>query len=105
MELMIEDGVLYRNNSYFSRCEARNGREDLQPGRYKVTVMHSHAHDAELPLANGLGWIGGTDRCDIVLGLVRGRDHLIPRSHTVGLLVRALKIAAGAGKTVMLEVK
>ncbi len=104
MKLSIEQGILYVNNKYFSRCEASNGRSDIPNGRFEVTASVSHRHGRVLPQVHGFGWIGFDDQCDVILGNVRGKDDLIPCQHTVCVLLAKLEIAEDDGKTVWLEV-
>ena len=104
MKLSIEQGILYVNNKYFSRCEASNGRDDLQLTRCEVSTQYSAAHKQELPHAFGLGWIGpaaslDVPECDIVLGSVRARQSLVPCASYVGRLLAILEVAEGSGKT------
>ena len=109
MKLSIEQGILYVNNKYFSRCEASNGRDDLQLTRCEVSTQYSAAHKQELPHAFGFGWIGPASspdvpECDIVLGSVRSRQSIIPCTSYVGRLLAIIEVAEGAGKTIWLEV-
>lgn len=104
MNLSVRDGALYADNLKFCYCEAGNGRPNLPTGRYEVTTQFSHVHGRILPDAIGLGWIGASPECDIVLGGVRGRNGVIPSPASLGRLLTMLEVAEDAGTTVMIEV-
>lgn len=105
MNLKIEGADLYADNLFLCHCEAGNGRPNLQPGSHEVIVQFSHEHGAVLPDAVGLGWLGATAGCDIVLGGVRGRHGVIPSPSSLGRLLALLESAENMGRKVMLEVR
>lgn len=105
MKLVIDGDVMFASNLYFSNCEAGNGRDNVQPGRYSLTTEYSEEFGEELPCAVGLGWIGADPQHSIVLGRVRTRDGLIPCQATVERLRNLINAAAERyGKTVELVV-
>ena len=104
MNLSIRDGALYADNLKFCYCEAGNGRPNLPTGRYEVITQFSHVHGRILPDAVGLGWIGASRECDLVLGGVRGRDGVIPSPASLGRLLAMLEASEDIGAPVMIEV-
>lgn len=105
MKLSIKQGVLFAANLHFSLAEVPNGRDALQPGCYPVTVSFSHTHGEELARADGLGWIGATPQCDIVLARVRGGNGSLPCAASVGRLLSVLERCEASGETVSLVVE
>lgn len=106
MKLVLDSGILYADNLFFSYAEAPHGRATLRPGRYSVSTQFSHAHGRELPLAQDLGWIGSDPaECDIVLGRVRSGNALLPCSAHVGRLLALIEAATerGAATTLVIE--
>ena len=104
MNLLIKDGVLYADNLRFCLAEAGNGRSDIPTGRFEVSTQYAHVHGKVLPDALGLGWIGASYECDVVLGSVRGRNGVLPSPGSLGRLLAMLEVAEGNGSTVWLEV-
>ena len=105
MDLSIRDGILYADNFILCHCEAGNGRPNLPTGRYEVSTQYAHVHGKTLPDAVGLGWIGASRECDIVLGAVRGRNGVIPSSPALGRLLAILEVCEDDGKTIFLTVE
>ena len=105
MNLLIKDGVLYADNLRVCLAEPGNGRPNLPTGRYEVTTQFSHIHGRILPDAIGLGWIGASPECDIVLGGVRGRNGVIPSPSALGRLLALIEAKEDMGAIVMLEVE
>jgi len=104
MNLSIRDNTIYADNLKLCFCEAGNGRPNLPTGRYEVTTQFSHIHGRILPDAIGLGWIGASPECDIVLGGVRGRDGVIPSPSALGRLLALIEAKEDMGAAVTLEV-
>lgn len=104
MNLSIKDGILYVDNLRFCLAEAGNGRPNLPTGRYEVATQYAHVHGKVLPDAIGLGWIGASHECDVVLGSVRGRNGVLPSQGSLSRLLAMLEVAEGNGSTVWLEV-
>ena len=104
MNISVRDNTLYCDNLKLCYCEAGNGRPNLPTGRYEVTAQFSHVHGRILPDAIGLGWIGASPECDIVLGGVRGRNGVIPSSTAVVRLLALIEAKEDMGSAVMLEV-
>lgn len=105
MKLRIEEGILYLDNVYFCKAGPGNGSNDLQSGTYPITTQYSHAHGDVLPNAAGAGWIGFDDRCDIVLGGVRGRGGVIPSKPFVSAILARLEVTEGRGQNSVLEIR
>lgn len=104
MNLSIQNGSLYVNNIRFCFVEPGNGRSDIPTGRYPVTTQVAHAFGTELVLADGIGWIGANPQCDIVLGLVRGRNALLPCPTCADRLFRVVDTYQEVDSKVTLEV-
>ena len=104
MNLSIRDNTIYADNLKLCFCEAGNGRPNLPHGRYEVVTQFSHVHDRILPDAIGLGWIGASPECDIVLGGVRGRNGVIPSPSALGRLLALIEAKEDMGAAVTLEV-
>ena len=105
MNLSIRDNTIYADNLKLCLCEAGNGRPNLPTGRYEVATQFSHVHGRILPDAIGLGWIGASPECDIVLGGVRGRNGVIPSPSALGRLLALIEAKEDIGAIVMLEVE
>ena len=105
MHLSIRDGSFYADNMFFCYCEAGNGRPNLPTGRYEVSTQYAHVHGKTLPDAVGLGWIGSSRECDVVLGGVRGRDGVVPSPSSLGRLLALLEVCEDDGKTTFLTVE
>lgn len=109
MRLLIANGTLYADNLFFSYVEAGNGRTDLQPGRYAVEARHSHSHQQDLPVADGIGWFGpalGSDvECDIVLGRVRKGNVILPCANHVRRLLALVEAAEDRGQAISLVIE
>jgi hypothetical protein len=105
MNLSIRDNMIYADNLKLCLCEAGNGRPNLPHGRYEVTAQFSHVHGRILPDAIGLGWIGASPECDIVLGGVRGRNGVIPSPSALGRLLALIEAKEDMGTTITLEVQ
>jgi len=104
MKLSISGNSLYADSLKVCFCEAGNERSSLPTGNYRVTVEFSHEHGIELPKADGIGWIGASPSCDIVLGGVFIRSRVIPRKSFVDMLLNKIEAAEGMGKSTFLEV-
>ena len=105
MNLSIRDNTIYADNLKLCLCEAGNGRPNLPTGRYEVTAQFSHVHGRILPDAIGLGWIGASPECDIVLGGVRGRNGVIPSPSALVRLLALIGAKEDVGATVILDVQ
>lgn len=97
MKLLISGNRLYVDQLFFCCCEAGNGRDVLPRGRYPVFTTYSHVFGKDLPNAEGIGWIGDTDACDVVLGRVYGRDKLLPCPTHLSRLLALLETAEDDG--------
>lgn len=104
MNLSVRDNTLYADNLKLCYCEAGNGRPNLPHGRYEVATQFSHVHGLILPDAIGLGWIGASPECDVVLGGVRGRNGVIPSPSALGRLLALIEAKEDMGAAVTLEV-
>lgn len=104
MNLKIESGIVYADNLIFCKAGAGNGRSSLPTGCYEVTTQYSGEHGTVLPNAIGLGWIGASPECDIVLGGVRGRNGVIPSPSALVRLLALIEAKEDVGATVILEV-
>ena len=105
MRLLIEHGTLYADNKFLCYVGAGNGRRDLPVGSYPVATQYSHAHGTDLPNAMGLGWLGASDECDVVLGTVRGRDAVVPSQGALKRLLALVEAAEYRGQTSTLVVE
>lgn len=104
MKLTISGGALRADNVFLCHAGVGNGRPNLPAGRYPVSTQYSHVHGRTLADAIGLGWLGPSPECDIVLGGVRGRSGVIPSQHAFGRLLAILEVAEDRGEAVTLEV-
>ena len=104
MMLVLAGGALHADNVFLCYAGAGNGRPNLPAGRYPVSTQYSHVHGRTLADAIGLGWVGPSAECDIVLGGVRGRSGVIPSQHAFGRLLAILEVAEDRGEAVTLEV-
>ena len=104
--LTIEHGWLCVGSNRIRLCKAGVGNERavLPTGRYEVTAQFSYVHGRILPDAIGLGWIGVSPECDIVLGGVRGRNGVIPSPSALGRLLALIEAKEDMGAAVTLEV-
>lgn len=105
MKLSIRDNTLYVDNIKVCFAEVGNGRPHIPVGRYQVVTEFSHTHGVTLPDAIGLGWIGASPGCDVVLGRVRGRNGVIPSRTDLGRVLAMIETAEDRGTNVFLEVK
>jgi hypothetical protein len=105
-KLTIRDGALYVGNYFFCYAETGNERASIPPGRFEVIHEFSHVHREPLLNAIGIGWIGASTECDIVLGRVRGVRGVIPSRADFGRLCAMVETAIEQdGRSVVLEVK
>jgi hypothetical protein len=104
MLLTLANGALHADNVFLCYAGVGNGRPNLPAGRYPVSTQYAHVHGRTLADAIGLGWIGPSVECDIVLGGVRGRSGVIPSQHAFGRLLAILEVAEDRGESVALEV-
>lgn len=104
MKLTISGGALRADNVFLCYAGAGNGRPNLPAGRYPVSTQYAHVHGRTLVDAIGLGWLGPSPECDVVLGGVRGRSGVIPSQHAFGLLLAKLEDCEDRGVSVTLEV-
>jgi hypothetical protein len=104
MKLRIENGALYADHVFLCYAGAGNGRPNLPAGHYPVATQFSHVHNKALADAVGLGWIGATHQCDVVLGGVRGRSGPVPSPTALRRLLALIESAEDHGQAVTLEV-
>lgn len=104
MKLSISGNTLYADNLKVCFCEAGNERTSIPAGHYPVTIEFSHVHDLELPKADGIGWIGASHGCDIVLGGVIGSSGVIPSRNPLGRLLAMIQAKEDMGSSVTMEV-
>lgn len=104
MRLKIENGTLYADNIFLCYAGAGNGRPNLPTGHYPVATQFAHVHGKALADAVGLGWIGATHQCDVVLGGVRGRRGPVPSPSSLVRLLALIEAAEDIGQAVTLEV-
>ena len=110
MRLTIELGTLYVNNVRMCFVGEKDGSEALQSGSYEVNTIYSHAHGCDLPNAQGLGWIGPSNRpnapeCDIVLGRMRdGNGQVVNCPSYVTKLLALLEDAEERGQSCTLVI-
>lgn len=104
MKLTISGGALRADNVFLCHAGVGNGRPNLPAGCYPASTQYSHVHGRTLVDAIGLGWVGPSAECDIVLGGVRGRSGVIPSQHAFGVLLTRLEAAEDRGESVTLEV-
>ncbi len=105
MKLSLRSNKLYADNVFICFAGAGNGRPILPTGHYPVSTQYAHIHGRTLADAIGLGWIGPSAECDVVLGGVRGRAGVIPSQHAFGLLLAKLEDCEDRGVSVTLEVQ
>ncbi len=60
--------------------------------------------EIELPKADGIGWIGASHGCDIVLGGVIGSSGVIPSRNPLGRLLAMIQAKEDMGSSVTMEV-
>lgn len=87
------------------KAGAGNERTTLPVGRYEVATQFSHTHGDVLPNAAGLGWLGASRSCDVILGGIRGGNGVVPSSASLNALLAKLEVAEGEGQSIVLEVK
>lgn len=104
MKLKIDNGSLFADNIFLCYAGAGNGRPNLPTGHYPVSTQYAHVHGKTLADAVGLGWIGASPECDVVLGGVRGRHNVIPSQSAFGRLLALLETSEDIGQAVTLEV-
>ncbi len=104
MRLKIAGGSLYADNFFICHAGVGNGRPNIPTGNYPVSTQYAHVHGRTLADAVGLGWIGATPECDVVLGGVRGRSGVIPSQSAFTRLLAMLEDCEDRGVSVTLEV-
>ena len=105
MRLEIAFSSLYADELFICHVGAGNGRDAIPVGRYSISPTYSHAHGKNLPLADGLGWVGASQQCDVVLGSVRARHGVIPHGPFETKLFALLEAADERGQSSELVVK
>ena len=105
MRLEIDYPALYADGLFVCYVGAGNGRTAIQPGRHEVEATYSHAHGKNLVRADGLGWVGASQECDVVLGRVRDRDDVLPCESFERRVFALVEAAQDYGNTVELVVK
>ena len=93
MRLSVRGNKLFADNLMFSHAEVNDARCD-QYGSFPVEVRYSHAHERDLPMATGLGWLGADASCAVIVGRVVPRDGkvlpcIVTESRLIGMLNRA----------------
>ena len=84
------------------------GSSLARPVRRAITDPDSYIAATQLAITMtslGLGWIGASPECDIVLGGVRGRNGVIPSPSALGRLLALIEAKEDMGAIVMLEVE
>jgi len=104
MRLKISEGFLHADNIFLCYAGAGNGRPNLPTGHYPVAAQYAHVHGRTLADAVGLGWIGASPECDVVLGGVRGRSGVIPSQSAFTRFLAMLEDCEDRGESVTLEV-
>ena len=104
LHITIENEHVFVNNVYFCRAGAGNGRTHLPTGFYEVESQYAHCMGHVLPKVAGIGWVGFSEQCDIVLGAVRSRDGIIGDANSVSRLLNRIEDAEQDGTAVTLEV-
>ena len=106
MKLTLAGRSLYADGLFFCYAEPSDGRTDLRLGRYPVSAQFSHSHGRELPLVQGIGWVGDDPAaCDLILGRVRSSDALLPCGAHVKRLLAMLEACEGRGQPVSLVIE
>ena len=105
MKIGFDDvGTVRVDNVKFCYWELGNDREDIPAGSYPVEARFSHVHDVTLPFIEGVGLVGFTADCAIVIGQVRHRVDVIGCSNTIQRLVACIETADETGRAVTAEI-
>lgn len=105
MRLEIDHTAMYVDGLFLCYVGAGNGRGNIQPGRYACEATYSHAHGKNLVRVDGLGWLGASPECDVILGTVRNRDDVIPCPGFEKRILALVETAQDYGSPVELVVK
>lgn len=106
MRLRINGKRLFVNNRPFCHVGPGNERDELPQGHYNAEVSTATAH-GHIPLvrAAGLGWIGGFDEADCVVGRLIGPTGVVPCSDISDTLIKLCEAASDLGERITLEVE
>ena len=105
MKISIQGNRLYVDNLRFCYCEVKDGNGHQH---YVGTVegRYSHHHGRELPIADGLGWIGADSQVSVVLGdVVKSDGSVIPCKLAEARLLGMINYTEEQGKRITLEIE
>lgn len=105
MKLEVVGNRLYVDQMLFCHCGVNHGDGDTY---FYGTVepRYSHSHGRELPIADGLGWLGGDASCAIVVGrVINGDGKVLPCKLTETRLMTLVNMSDELGMNISLEVK
>lgn len=100
MKIKFENGNCYVDNHRFAKYHGTN----LQSGTYPVEARWSHSHSRVLPLIEGVGLVGFSNDCAIVLGSVRNRADVLGDEHLVKVLADGIEVNAELGHKILAEI-
>lgn len=100
MKIEFDNGKLYVGSVYHSFYETTDGK-GIPAGMHRVHVDYSHVHRRNQPFIDGIGWIGTTKDCAVILGRVMGYNSMIPDQFAVDRLVLRIEDAEESGESVL----
>lgn len=105
MRLTIQGNRLYCDKLMFSHCEVKDGNGDKSLSG-TVEARFSHHHGRELPIADGLGWLGADHQVSVVLGnVVKSDGSVIPCKLAEARLLGMINYHAELGRRITLEIE
>ena len=103
MKFTVSGNRLYSNNVIFSHIQIK---PELTKSSYKANPQYSHNRERDLVFVDGLGWMGGDDECDIVVGrVVNSEGKVIPCRLTENRMMIIANLAEDSGANLMIEVE
>ena len=106
MKLVIQGNRLYADNLRFCHCEVKEDGNGIKPFSGTVEARFSHHHGRELPIADGLGWLGAAPECAVRVGrVVRSDGSVMPCSVTEARILGMANYAVEQGKRITLEIE
>ena len=106
MMLSIRGNFLCVDNLRFCHCEVKEDGNSIKPFSGTVEARFSHHHGRELPIADGLGWLGADSQVAVVLGnVVKSDGSVIPCKLAEARLLGMMNFAADKGQRCTLEIE
>lgn len=106
MKLIIHGNCLYVDNLRFCHCEVKHDGNGIKPFSGTVEARFSHHHGRELPIADGIGWLGADSQVSVVLGsVVKSDGSVIPCKLAESRLLGMINYTEEQGKRITLEIE